>query len=149
MPLFPSLASGVVGATTLTLLHETARRVVPDAPRADVLGMRALTAALRALDTPPPRYELLHRWALVGDLIANSLYYSFVGLGSVQHAWRRGALLGLLAGVGAVVLPGPLGLGSQPTNRARPTQAMTVLWYLTGGLATAAAARRLRAKSSR
>jgi hypothetical protein len=111
--------------------------------------MRALAAGLRALDTPPPRDEILHRWALVGDMIANSLYYSFVGVGSVQHAWPRGALLGLLAGVGAVVFPGPLGLGSRPTNRARSTQVMTVLWYLAGGLAAAAAARRLRAGSSR
>ena len=103
---------------------------------------------MRALDTPPPRDELLHRWALVGDVIANSLYYSFAGIGPVRHAWRRGAVLGLLAGVGAVALPGPLGLGSQPTNRARPTQVMTVLWYLTGGLAAAAAARRLRASSA-
>jgi hypothetical protein len=55
----------------------------------------------------------------------------------------------MLAGVGAVVLPGPLGLGRQPTNRARATQVMTVLWYLAGGLAAAAAARRLKPASSR
>jgi hypothetical protein len=149
MPLLPTLVSGLVGATTLTLLHETARRIVPEAPRADVLGMRTLAIALRALDTPPPRDEVLHRWALLGDLIANSLYYSFVGIGAVRHAWRRGALLGLLAGVGAVVLPGPLGLGNEPTNRERSTQVMTVLWYLTGGLAAAVAAKRLRTETSR
>src|SRR5690349_14321534 len=99
MKLLPALVSGLVGATTLTVLHETVRHIVSDAPRADVLGMGALDVTLRALDTPPPRDEVLHSWALVGDLIANSLYYSFVGVGSVRRTWQRGALLGLLAGV--------------------------------------------------
>jgi hypothetical protein len=43
--------------------------------------------------------------------------------------------LGLAAGLGAVFLPGPLGLGSAPSNRTTQTQAMTVGWYLLGGLA--------------
>jgi hypothetical protein len=142
-----ALVSGTVGATTLTLLHETVRRVLPEAPRADVLGMRALEAGLRGLGKAPPDEERLHRWALLGDLVANSAYYSLVGGGSVRHPWRRGTVLGLLAGLGAVALPGPLGLGRQPTNRTWATQAMTVMWYFVGGLAAAAAAQRLRAAS--
>jgi hypothetical protein len=44
-----ALISGFVGARTLTLIHETARRVNPNAPRMDILGMRAISKSLRAM----------------------------------------------------------------------------------------------------
>src|SRR3569832_1915749 len=94
MPPLPALVSGIVGATTLTLLHEMTRQVVPDAPRADILGMRALESTLRMLDRPRPHEMRLHQWALLGDLITNSVYYSLVGVGSGEHPWRRGTVLG-------------------------------------------------------
>ena len=137
-----ALGSGLVGAVALTLIHETARRIAPDsAPRMDVLGMRAIQKAVRAVDAEPP--VPLHEAALVGDLVSNSFYYSLVGAGSRGAALRNGALLGLAAGLGAVFLPEPLGLGRQPTERAPATQAMTIAWYLAGGLAAAAAYRAL------
>jgi hypothetical protein len=46
-----------------------------------------------------------------------------------------GAALGLAAGVGAVALPERMGLGSAPSARTNETKAMTVAWYLAGGLA--------------
>jgi hypothetical protein len=49
-----AVASGLVGATTLTMMHELVRRVIPEAPRVDLLGMRAIAAALRAGGTTPP-----------------------------------------------------------------------------------------------
>jgi len=132
-----ALGSGLVGAVALTLIHETARRVAPEtAPRVDVLGMRAIAKAARAVDAEPP--VPLHEAALVGDIVSNSLYYSLVGAGQRADALRNGALLGLAAGLGAVFLPGPLGLGRQPTDTPT-TQALTVAWYLAGGLAAGAA----------
>ena len=132
-----ALGSGLVGAVALTLIHETARRVAPEtAPRMDVLGMRAIQKAVRAVDAEPP--VPLHEAALVGDIVSNSFYYSLVGAGSREDAVRNGALLGLAAGLAAVFLPGPLGLGRQPTD-APATQALTVAWYLAGGLAAGAA----------
>ena len=136
-----ALGSGLVGACALTLIHETARRFIDDAPRMDVLGMRALSKAARAADLDPP--VPLHEAALVGDLVSNSLYYSLVGAGSRREALRNGALLGLAAGVGAVYLPERLGLGRQPTEDSPQTQLMTVAWYLLGGLAAGAAYRAL------
>jgi hypothetical protein len=132
-----ALGSGLVGACALTLIHETARRFVDDAPRMDVLGMRALSKAARAVDFDPP--VPLHQAALVGDLVSNSLYFSLVGAGSSRDALRNGALLGLAAGLGAVFLPEPLGLGRQPTEDSPQTQLMTVAWYTLGGLAAGAA----------
>ncbi|HYH84146.1 MAG TPA: hypothetical protein VEX60_01620 [Pyrinomonadaceae bacterium] len=136
-----ALGSGMLGACALTLIHETARRFIDDAPRMDVVGMRAIEKTMRAADFEPP--VPLHEAALVGEIVSNSLYYSLVGVGSRDDAIRNGALLGLAAGLGAVYLPEPLGLGRQPTEDSPQTQLMTVAWYLIGGLAAGAAYRAL------
>ncbi|HEX5270840.1 MAG TPA: hypothetical protein VFW33_10150 [Gemmataceae bacterium] len=136
-----ALGSGLAGALALTAVHETARRALAGAPRMDVLGMRGIARSLEAVGQTPPEEGRLHELALAGDILSNSLYYSMVGVGGPEGAWLRGALLGLAAGVGAVLLPGPLGLGEAPSNRTPATRAMTVGWYLLGGLAAAAACR--------
>ena len=137
-PLLTALGGGVAGAVALTLVHETARRVIPHAPRVDVIGVRAISRPLRAAGYEPPRYKHLHRMALAGELASNSAYYSLIGAGDRSHVWRRGAILGLLAGLGAAFLPPVLGLGQQPHRKTPVTQLMTVAWYLLGGLAAAA-----------
>ena len=134
-------ASGVTGALTLTLIHETARRLLPNAPRMDVLGMRAIARGMYHFNEKPPEEEKLFQYSILGDIISNSLYYSFTGTG--RRAWWRGAILGAAAGVGGVVLPGPLGLGKEPSGRTPQTKAMTVAWYVLGGLAAAALSRTL------
>ena len=132
-----ALGSGLVGAFALTLVHETARRYIDDAPRMDVVGMRAITKTLRAVDVEPP--VPLHEAALVGDIAANSLYYGLVGLGEPGDGLRNGAALGLAAGLAAVYLPEPLGLGRQPAKNSLETNVLTVAFYLLGGIAAGAA----------
>lgn len=127
--------SGLVGAVAVTILHEAARRSLPQAPRMDILGERAIEKVLHAMGQETPPEERLHALALAGDLFSNSLYYSMVSQGDVEGAPARGALLGLLAGIGAVTLPGPMGLGKAPSARSGSTAAMTVGLYLAGGLA--------------
>jgi hypothetical protein len=105
--------------------------------------MRALAKSLRALEQPVPDQQRLHTAALVGDLLSNTVYYSLVGAGERTYARRRGALLGLAAGIGAVVLPGPLGLGRRPSRRNVATQMLTIGWYLAGGLVAGMVAERL------
>jgi hypothetical protein len=139
-----ALLSGFVGACTLTLIHETVRRLAPDAPRMDILGMRAISNSLQAVGEQPPDHKTLHRAALVSDLLANSLYYSLVGVGGEKGVWLRGTGLGIAAGVGGVVLPEPMGLGSEPSVRSNATRAMTVGWYLAGALAAATTYRLLQ-----
>ena len=138
-----TLLSGLIGACTLTLIHETVRRFHPDAPRADVLGMDALAKAMRGMGKTPPSEERLHQLALAGDIVSNSLYYSGVGSGTNSGVWLRGAGLGFFAGLGAVGLPGLLGLDASASNRTAATKIMTIAWYTAGGLAAAAAARLL------
>lgn len=140
-----ALLSGAVGAASLNILHETARHVIPHAPRVDVLGMRAIAMSMQAVgETPPPR-NTLYWLAMAGDLVSNSLYYSLVGVGNRKHTWRRGIVLGAAAGLGAVVLPRPMGLGSQPGQRTPVTQILTFMWYFIGGLVAAATAQALAA----
>jgi hypothetical protein len=139
MNLAKALASGLVGALALTLINETARKVIPEAPRTEKLGMRWVANKFRQLDRPVPDRKRLYWLAFADDIFSNTLYYSLVGAGSRRKTWLRGALLGVGGGVGAVALPPRLGLGSQPTARTTETQAMTIGWYLLGGLAAAAA----------
>lgn len=140
MKLLTTLGSGLVGALVLTALHEVGRRSIPAAPRMDILGMRAIAKTMDKAGQEPPSGKQLHRMAMAGDLVGNSIYYSLVGLGPQNGGtWLRGGILGLLAGLGGVVLPSPLGLGSGPSARTPQTRVLTILWYLAGGLAAAGA----------
>jgi hypothetical protein len=104
----------------------------------DMLGMQAIENGLRSLQVQPPQGKSLYEMALAGDLVSNALYYSMVAQGKPEGALLRGAMLGLAAGLGAVALPKPLGLQPQ-INRTSATHAMTIGWYLLGGLVAGAA----------
>ena len=143
MKLLPSLAAGFAGAVALTIVHETARRLRPhDAPRMDVLGERGLRKMLNLADLPQPSEGKAYTATMLGDILSNGLYYSAVGSG--KHSVQRGLALGVAAGIGGVVLPGPMGLGEAPSNRTPQTKAMTVAWYTVGGLVAGAVAQALR-----
>jgi hypothetical protein len=142
-----SLAAGLAGAAVLTAVHETTRRLTPRAPRMDVLGERGIAKVMRGAGLRVPGKTALHRMALGGDVVSNSLYYALVGTG--RGAWARGAALGLLAGVGAVVLPPYLGLGKAPRGVTPRVKLMTVAYYTLGGVAAAAASRFLTSMSRR
>jgi hypothetical protein len=138
-----AIGSGAVGAGVLTLVHEGARRLWPGAPQVHALGMRAVARGARAAGRRPPDRPARYRWALAGDLAANAAYYALVGLVGPPRAPRAGVLLGLGAGLGAALLPEPLGFGRQPGQRAPVTQFLTAAWYTAGGLAAGAAYRAL------
>jgi hypothetical protein len=74
-----AIASGTAGAVTTTLLHELTRRLTPDAPRVDLLGMQALAHLLRAADIAPPPHDDLYALTLAGDLASNTAYFGAVG----------------------------------------------------------------------
>jgi hypothetical protein len=135
-----ALASGLAGAAALTLLHESARRIIPHAPRVDVIGMRGIRRPMQAMGMRPPRGRTLFGLSLLGEIASNAAYYALVGIGKPRHALRRGTALGLAAGVGCVLLPPVMGLGRQPHRRAPYTQLMTIAWYTVGGIAAALAA---------
>ena len=124
--------SGAAGAIALNLMHECARNSVPAAPRMDIVGMRAMRQLLRTGGQDEPAD--LRNPTLAADLVANTLYYSAAALGGPDHAIGIGAALGTVAGVGGVLLPGPMGLGEEEVNRTAATQLMVVGMYATAGL---------------
>jgi len=132
-----ALEGGVAGAAALTLIHETVKKAVPNAPRMDLLGMSALSKGLKVIGAKTPDERRLYGLSLTGDLISNTVFYSFAGIGKKENALLRGAALGLAAGLGAVLLPKPLGLNQDTSNRTVPTKVMTVGLYVVGGLVAA------------
>jgi hypothetical protein len=135
-----ALASGIAGTLAIASMHEAMRRVCTYAPRMDVLDIDLIRKGLKGINKEAPDDETLQRWAVSGELLCDTGYYGLVGLGGKKGAWLRGTLLGLFAGVTAVVLPKPLGLPEEPSNKTLGTKFMTIGLYLIGGLAAAAAA---------
>ena len=131
-------------AVTLTPVHQVARAVTEDAPRMDVVGMRAIEKGIRAAGAEPGSADSLYPVALAGDIACNSAYYALVAAGRHPNVWARGVMLGLGAGLGALLLPRRLGLGDPPRSHRMANQIMTMAWYPIGGLAAAATAACLR-----
>jgi hypothetical protein len=134
-----ALAAGAAGVVTVTALNEGVRRVWGRAPRIEKLGERAVGALARRAGRRAGRRERF-ALALAGELVSDGAYFALAGL-SARRPLAMGAALGLAAGLGALVLPGPLGLGTRPTRRTRETAWATVAWYLAAGVAAGAAAR--------
>ena len=121
-----ALATGLAGACAVTVLNETIRQFDEEAPRLDLLGMRALSKVADA--------SHLRSKAMGSDLVANTLYYSIVAASPADKAPICGLALGVGAGLGAVALPGPMGLGDDTTNRDMKRRALSVAYYATAGL---------------
>lgn len=149
MPLLRPLAAGLAGALTLNALNEVAHRLAPPdaahrAPRLDRLGTAVLARTL-GLDVQPDRQAdaagPVYAAALALDVAANALAYALVGSGTGRPI-LRGLGIGALNGVAAVAGARLVGRG-EDVDRAPTTPALTVLWYVAGGLAAGATARAL------
>ncbi len=134
-----SAIGGLAGACALTALNESMKKLDRDAPRLDLLGMNAVARLVKGNDILPKTAGALFPAALAGDLATNTLYFGMADAGSRKDTLVRGAWLGLIAGLGAVVLPKALGLNEDATTRTLKTKVMTVSWYLLSGLVAAAA----------
>jgi hypothetical protein len=139
MKAIKALEGGLAGAAALTLVHEAVRKVVPGAPRMDLLGMTALAKALKSLRLKVPNENKLYGWTLFGDLVSNALYYSLAGVGARKYILLRSLILGLTAGAGAIAVPKYTSLNENYSNRTKKTASLTLAWYLVGGLVAGAA----------
>jgi hypothetical protein len=140
MNVLASVMSGVAGAISLNLMHECTRTTMPHPPRVDIVGMRAVAKIARASGHEPPRE--LRKTALAGDLVANSAYYGLVGVGGRENAVMVGAVGGLAAGIGALLLSPALHVGDAEVNRTPGTQVMAAGMYFAAGLIAGAVYRR-------
>ena len=127
---------GLAGAIALTLVNEGMKKVNSNAPRLDLLGQNALAKLLKGNDMLSKSAEKM--FPLAGDLISNALFYGMARGNNPSNTYVRGAMLGLGAGLGAVVLPEQLGLDKTHTTKTDQTKMMTVAWYVIGGLVAAA-----------
>jgi len=144
MKLFTALLGGLAGAVALNIIHETVKKIDKDAPRVDLVGEEALSKSMHAAGIDPPKGDQLYSATLVSDLISNTLYYGTIGLGTDKNIMARGLGLGLLAGIGAVELPKPMGLDDAPVARTDKTKLLTIVWYVAGALVTSAVTKVLR-----
>ena len=142
-----SFISGIAGSIALTVFHEILKRTVANAPRMDKLGKQGLSKVLSATGTHQPSSANLQKIALGGDLMGNASYYALVGI-KPGYSILTGAVLGLAAGVGAVALPGKMGLNEGYSNATTQTKVLTVLLYVTGGLVAGAVHQLLERKSA-
>lgn len=147
MNIISSLAGGLAGALAITLLNEALKKIDPDAPRMDRMGMDAVSKGFEAFHEPVPSPHKLYKLGMLGDLVSNTLFFSFTGKGSTRKSLFRGGLLGLSSGMGAVFAPEHLGLEEEHSNKATKTQLMTMAYYLIGGLVAGAVSKMVEKKS--
>ena len=138
-----AFVAGTAGAATLTLAHEAMRQLVKNPPRMDLLGMSALSRILHGLGIAAPRGRKLRGYTLLADIVANAIYFAPIAA-SRRFTDARGAALGGLAGLGAVVLTPMLGLPSRHRGTDARGQLLTIGLYVAGGIAAAAMASFLR-----
>jgi hypothetical protein len=146
MKILKNFAGGLAGAIALNILHETAKSYLHDAPRIDLVGEEAVKKIAEATKIDPPKGDNLYLTTLAGDILSNAVYYSFIGAGKRKNLLLRGAGSGLVAGLGALTLTKPIGLSDAPVTRTDTTKALTVAWYVFGGLVTALTIKSLRKK---
>jgi hypothetical protein len=141
-----ALAAGVAGVAAVTLLNEGARRVWTRAPRVELLGERAVARLAHRAGYRPGKRDR-YRLALAGSLLSDGAWFALAGL--ARRPLAAGTALGALAGAGAVLLPGLLGLGTRPVRRTPETALATAAWYLVAGLAAGAVGRGLARRRER
>ncbi|BDG04022.1 hypothetical protein [Anaeromyxobacter oryzae] len=135
VPLGRTVLAGVAGAAAVTALNEVGRRVLRDAPRVELLGARGVRKLARRAGHRPDGRQAF--WiALAAEVLTNGSWYALAA--QARRPRRAAVWLGALAGAGAVLLPGALGIGTWPTRRTARTAALSFAWYLAGGLAAAA-----------
>lgn len=136
MSIIKNLIAGLGGAIALNILHESLKRTNGNMPRVDLLGEEAMQKTLHLAGTEIEDEDNLYKATLAGDIVSNTIYYSFIGSGGGKSVWRKAITSGLAAGIGAVTLPKPMGLNPAPVARNTQVKTLTVAYYLAGALVT-------------
>jgi hypothetical protein len=131
-----SAIGGLAGAAALTVLNETVKNFDKNAPRLDLLGMNTVAKVIKGPKGVPLK-DKVKPVSLAGDMISNALYFGMANSNSKGNTLWKGAFLGLGAGLSAIAMAKPLG-SPETTNKTPKTQAMTVAYYIIGGLVAAA-----------
>jgi len=134
MKLIHNLLGGLAGAVALNLLHETMKRIQPDAPHVDEVGEQAAAKAIELTGLDVPEHKTLAGVTLAADLASNAFFYSMIGQGKESNLVPRGAVYGLAVGLGTLGLAGAGPVDDTPITKTTATKMMTVAWYVFGGV---------------
>jgi hypothetical protein len=145
MKVMSSMAGGLAGALSVTMMQELLKRVDPSAPRIDLLRKQAAFKIADKMGNGSTTARTVNSMGMAGDIISNTLYFSLTAAAG-KRAIPIGSILGLSMGAGAIALPSKLGLNSYFTGGTRKRKLMTMGMYLVGGLVAAAVSRCLNKK---
>jgi hypothetical protein len=145
MKVMSSMAGGLAGALSVTMMQELLKRVDPSAPRRDLLVKQAGFKIADKMGNGSTTANRVNNMSIAGDIITNTLYFSLTAAAG-KRALPIGSILGLSMGAGAISLPSKLGLNSYFTGGTRKRKLMTMGMYLVGGLVAAAVSRCLNKK---
>lgn len=140
-----NLLAGLAGAVALNVLHESLKNK-RTTPRIDFLGEQALQKTVRYFGGNITDTDQLYTATLAGDIVSNTIYYSLIASGKSNFIWTKAIAMGLMAGIGAVKLPEPMGLNPKPVAKTDQIKVMTVGYYVFGALVTALVATAFKRK---
>jgi len=148
MKVLASLAGGLAGAITVTLLHEVIRKIDPSAPRLDLVGEKATEKLIQKAGKTPPVGNKLYATSLAGSLLANTLSYSLAGI-SGKRPLSVGTIMGATMGLSAVTMPNKLGLNGHHVANESKKKWMTIVLYIAGGLVASAVAHQIEKRKKK
>lgn len=128
--MYKKIIAGLGGALALSLLHETIRKNFDNVPEINKVGEEALNKALDKADMKITNHDQLYAATLAGDVIGNGIYYATTATSGFNIA------SGLAMGLGALALPGKVGLDEDPVAETTQKKVMTVAYYLFGAIVT-------------
>ncbi|WP_378105506.1 hypothetical protein [Chryseobacterium sp. sg2396] len=128
--MYKKIIAGLGGALALSLLHETIRKNFDNVPEINKVGEEALNKVLDKADMKITNHDQLYAATLAGDVIGNGMYYATTATSGFNIA------SGLAMGLGALALPGKVGLDENPVAETTQKKVMTVAYYLFGAIVT-------------
>ncbi len=128
--MYKKILAGLGGAIALNLLHETIRKNFDNVPEVNKVGEEALNKVLDKVDMQITNHDQLYAATLAGYVISNSIYYATTATTGFSIT------SGVVAGLGAVMLPEKMGLNDEPVAETTQKKVMTVGYYLFGAIVT-------------
>jgi hypothetical protein len=104
MKLASAIEGGLAGATTISLLGETLRKMDGHSSHLNAFNGKHLKKRFKKAKSKKPMRATKGFIELAGDLLGSTAFLGINSLGKKKNAMLRGALLGAAAGLGSVLL---------------------------------------------
>lgn len=104
MKLAQAIEGGLAGATTISLLTNTLRKIDGNTARATLFDGRNLQKRFKKAKSKKSSKAAKQYIRLAGDVLESAAFLGLSSLGKRKHAVLRGALLGTVAGLGSEFL---------------------------------------------